>query len=77
MAPNDRPANENGKPVAPRSMADRVEFVVSIVLIAAWCIAAWLYLKPEGWTAIAIGITIAFVSSVAAALYRLVVHGRA
>ena len=81
MAPNDRPANENGEPVRePGLFSTRkraIESTLSLTGLAAGVAFMFAVLDAAHWATFGLVLGVSVVCMVIAALYRLVVHGRA
>ncbi|MBB2961809.1 hypothetical protein [Methylobacterium sp. R2-1] len=81
MQPIQGPTNDNREGPAPKwedtPLGKRVMLCVSLVVIAAWAIAAALLLTASHWWLIGITVAVSFVGMLIAGIYRLIVHGRA
>jgi len=80
MSPSERPSNDNeGAPVLweDTPLGKRVFGVVSVVVLALIYGGGYLYLSPEKWQGMWIVIGLAVVGMVVAAIYRLIVYGKA
>lgn len=80
MSPPNRPANENkklGEPGYLSPRGKRIETVLSLIGIALLISFALAVLDANRWIAVGLTIGIASVFIIGAALWRLIVYGRA
>lgn len=80
MSPPDRPANENkklGEPGYLSPRGQRIETVLSLIGIAVIWGAAVLWLNSQQWIGLGVTIGLASIFIIGAALWRLIVYGRA